>query len=113
MTHAKTHFTLLAACLLAGCAVGPHYTPPVPQNPVVQEYKEGGNWKTASPSDEIQKGKWWEIFKDSQLNSLEEQIDVSNQNLKAAQASFEQARALIRQNRSSFYPTATSGASIT
>ena len=113
MIHHYRFLTLLVAFLLAGCAVGPHYTPPVPQNPVVQEYKEGGNWKTAAPGDEIQKGKWWEVFKDPQLNSLEQQIDVSNQNLKAANASFEQARALIRQNRSGLYPTANSGASIT
>jgi NodT family efflux transporter outer membrane factor (OMF) lipoprotein len=109
----STFLFSLLTFLLAGCAVGPRYTPPVPQNPLVPEYKEGGNWKPADPADEIQKGKWWEIFKDLQLNALEEQIDVSNQNLKAAQASFEQARALIRQNRSSFYPSASSGASIT
>jgi NodT family efflux transporter outer membrane factor (OMF) lipoprotein len=113
MIHRCRYLTLPVALLVAGCAVGPRYTPPVPQSPVVQEYKEGGNWKTAAPSDEIQKGKWWEIFKDAQLNSLEEQIDVSNQNLKAAHASFEQARALIRQNRSSLYPGANGGASIT
>src|SRR5579862_5740000 len=113
MRPIKTHFTLLPVLLLAGCAVGPRYTPPVPQSPIVQEYKEGGNWKTADPADEIQKGKWWEIFKDSQLNALEQQIDVSNQNLKVAQAGYEQARALIRENRSGFYPTASGGASIT
>ena len=113
MTNAKAHFTLLFAILLAGCAVGPHYTPPVPQSPVVQEYKEGGNWKPAAPADEIQKGRWWAMFEDLELNSLEEQIDVSNQNLKAVQANYEQAEALIRQNRASFYPTVSGGASIT
>ena len=104
---------LLLACLLAGCAVGPRYTPPVPQTPILQEYKEGGTWKPANPADEIQKGKWWEIFKDSQLNELEQQIDISNQNLKAAQASYDQARAIIRQNRADLYPTVTGGTSIT
>jgi NodT family efflux transporter outer membrane factor (OMF) lipoprotein len=112
MNHRYRFLTSGVAILLAGCAVGPHYTPPVPQNPVVQEYREGGNWKAAAPADELQKGKWWEIFKEPQLSALEEQIDVSNQNLKAAHSSFEQARALIRQNRAGLYPAANSGASI-
>ena len=68
-------------------------------------------WKTAQPSDQIARGKWWEIFQDPQLNALEEQINVSNENLKAAEAQFRQARALVRFNRAAYYPTVTAGAS--
>jgi NodT family efflux transporter outer membrane factor (OMF) lipoprotein len=69
------------------------------------------DWKAAQPNDQIARGKWWEIFQDSQLNALEEQVNVSNQNLKAAEAQFRQARALVRFSRAAYYPTVTAGAS--
>jgi NodT family efflux transporter outer membrane factor (OMF) lipoprotein len=59
------------------------------------------------------RGKWWEIFNDPQLNSLEERVDVSNQNLKIAEAQFRQARDVIRINRSGLYPTVGAGPTIT
>jgi NodT family efflux transporter outer membrane factor (OMF) lipoprotein len=97
--------------LLSGCAVGPRYSKPATVAP--PEYKEvPPNWKTAQPSDQIAKGTWWEIFQEPQLNALEEQINVSNQTLKAARAQFEQARAVVRINRSNLYPTVTAGASV-
>ena len=53
------------------------------------------NWKPAQPADQTLRGKWWEIYQDPQLNTLEEKINISNQSLKAAQAQFEQARQLF------------------
>lgn len=95
----------LAISLLEGCTVGPKYAKPtVPQAPT-DSYKELDGWKTAQPSDQALKGKWWEIFGDPQLNALEEQVNVSNQTLKVAQARFEEARATVRFNRASLYPT--------
>src|SRR6201997_5554502 len=79
---------------LAGCAVGPKYKTPIA--PAPPAFKEIGNWKTARPSDQNLGGNWWEIFQDSQLNALEQQINVSNQNLKAAVAQYREARALLR-----------------
>jgi NodT family efflux transporter outer membrane factor (OMF) lipoprotein len=64
-----------------------------------------GDWKTAQPSDENLGGNWWEIFQDSQLNGLEQQINVSNQNLKAAVAQYQGARAALRYARADYYPT--------
>jgi NodT family efflux transporter outer membrane factor (OMF) lipoprotein len=102
----------LTVLLLSGCAVGPRYSKPSAVTP--PEYKElPPNWKAAQPSDEIAKGKWWEIFQDPQLNALEDQIDVSNQTLKAAQTQFEQARAAVRISRSSLFPTVSAGATVT
>jgi len=96
--------------LLAGCTVGPRYSRP--QAPAAPEYKETPlNWKQAQPADQAVRGKWWEVFQDPQLNGLEEQVSVSNQNLKAAQAQFLQARALVRLNRADLYPTVTAGVS--
>jgi NodT family efflux transporter outer membrane factor (OMF) lipoprotein len=103
-------FNFFIFLLLSGCAVGPRYSRPTA--PVPPAYKEEPpGWKTAQPNDQIARGKWWEIFGDSQLNTLEEQINVANQSLKAALAQFEQARALVRFNRADYYPTVTAGVS--
>lgn len=100
----------LALIALTGCAVGPRYSRP--SAPVPTDYKETPqNWKQAQPSDQVLRGKWWEIYRDPQLNALEETINVSNQSLKSAQAQFEQARALVRFNRANYYPTISTGAS--
>ena len=101
---------LLTLLLAFGCAVGPRYSrPAAPTPPSYKEEPPG--WKTAQPNDQIARGKWWEIFGDPQLNALEEQVNVSNQSLKAALAQFEQARALVRFNRADYYPTVTGGVS--
>jgi len=94
---------------LAACAVGPKYkAPAVPAPPA---YKEVGDWKTAQPSDQNLGGNWWEIFKDPQLNALEQQIDVSNQNLKTAVAQYQAARAALGYSRADYYPTVTTNPS--
>ena len=98
--------------LLSGCAVGPRYSRP--SAPVPTDYKETPqNWKPAQPADQTLRGKWWEIYRDPQLNALEEKINISNQTLKAAQAQFAQARATVRYNRAAYYPTITAGVSAT
>src|ERR1039458_9430200 len=82
----------ISMLLLGGCTVGPKYVRPNAEVP--SDYKESENWKTAQPSDEIAKGKWWEVYGDPQLNALEEQVSLSSQTLKAAQAQCLQARAV-------------------
>jgi NodT family efflux transporter outer membrane factor (OMF) lipoprotein len=103
--------SLLTMLLFAGCTVGPKYQRPAAQVPPV--YKEVGDWKPAQPNDQNLDGNWWEIFQDSQLNALEAQVNVSNQNLKAAEAQYTQARAQLRYQRADFFPTITAGASAT
>jgi NodT family efflux transporter outer membrane factor (OMF) lipoprotein len=102
---------LLAVALLqfSGCAVGPKYQPPVVQAPPA--YKEVGNWKPAQPNDQNLGGTWWTTFHDPQLDALELQVNVSNQNLKAAEAQYRQARAVLRYYRADYYPTVTAGPS--
>ncbi len=102
---------LASVLSIAGCAVGPKYNRPAVQVPPA--YKEAGDWKPAQPNDQNLGGAWWEIFQDSQLNGLEDQINVSNQNLKAAEAQYTQARALLRYDRASYYPSIFGGASAT
>lgn len=102
---------VLSAVYLSGCAVGPNYVrPPVATPP---SYKETGSWKPAAPRDAITKGTWWEIYQDPELNTLESQINVSNQDLKVAQDKFLQARAAVRISRSALFPTVTGGLTAT
>ena len=102
---------LASVLSIAGCAVGPKYNRPAVQVPPA--YKEAGDWKPAQPNDQNLGGAWWEIFQDSQLNGLEDQINVSNQNLKAAEAQYTQARAQLRYDRASYFPSIFGGASAT
>jgi NodT family efflux transporter outer membrane factor (OMF) lipoprotein len=111
MKPAPTIFlTLLFA---AGCAVGPKYK--VPASPTTPNFKEPppNNWKEAQPQDSEIRGDWWEAFGDVDLNGLEDQVNVSNQNIAAAEARFRSARAAIRIARSGLFPTETVGASST
>jgi NodT family efflux transporter outer membrane factor (OMF) lipoprotein len=102
---------VLLVLLLAGCTVGPKYVrPAVPTTPTYKEeapssFKESDQWQPAHPGDQTTRGKWWEIFGDPELNKLEEQIADSNQSLKVAEARFREARAAIRFNRASQFPT--------
>lgn len=101
----------LTVFVISGCTVGPKYVRPTAEVPA--DFKEAPDWKPAQPGDAASKGKWWEIYHDPQLNSLEDQINVSNQNLKIAQAQFLQARAALKIARSNYFPTAAAGATAT
>jgi NodT family efflux transporter outer membrane factor (OMF) lipoprotein len=76
-------------------------------------YKEMQGWKVAQPQDNVIRGAWWEVYADPQLNALEAQVDVSNQNIAMAEAQFQQARALVREARASYFPTVTAGLGVT
>ncbi len=99
--------------LLGGCSVGPKYakpTAPVPpayKEPPPASFKEAGTWKVGEPNDAASRGKWWEIFHDPELNTLEEQVDPSNQTLAAAEAQFRAARAAVKVARGNLYPQVT------
>ncbi len=117
MAKYKTHAGLSSAAalvvMLSGCAVGPKYHPPSapPPAPSYKEspthFKETEGWKVAQPNEGMLRGKWWEIFKDPELNALEEQLNINNQNIKQFYENFLVARALIREARAQYFPTAT------
>src|SRR3984885_8052279 len=107
---ASAVFFAMAALLVGGCTVGPNYQRPSTDVPA--DYQESADFKAAHPSDEIAKGKWWEVYGDPQLNSLEEQVTVSNQTLKEAQAQFLEARAAVRVARAGFFPDVTGGGAV-
>ena len=107
-----------AVCaLVAGCTVGPNYKrPTAPAPPAFKETEPpaipNGSWKQAQPSDQALRGKWWEIYNDSQLNGLEEKVAISNQTLKAATEQYFSARAAVQVARAAYYPTLSAGPSI-
>lgn len=96
--------------LLGGCKVGPNYkqpnvpAPPAFKEPPPQSFKE---WQQAHPNDGALRGTWWEMYNDPQLNQLEAQVNISNQNVLAAEALFQQARAAVSVAHAQLYPTVT------
>jgi NodT family efflux transporter outer membrane factor (OMF) lipoprotein len=126
MTISRQHIArrilfLCAAALsfaLSGCTVGPRYHAPVtpPSAPAYKEApspsQESGTWTVAQPSDAKLRGKWWEIFNDPELNALEDQLDINNQNIKQYFENFMEARAVVREARSQFFPTLSAVPSI-
>jgi NodT family efflux transporter outer membrane factor (OMF) lipoprotein len=88
---------------LAGCAaVGPDYVRPAAIVPA--QFKEIKGWKLATPRDDLAAGAWWKVFRDRELEALEAQVAISNQTLKADEANYRQALALIAQARAGLYP---------
>jgi NodT family efflux transporter outer membrane factor (OMF) lipoprotein len=88
---------------LVACSVGPNYHRP--SAPVPAEYKEFKGWKVAAPNDTINRGAWWSIYRDPTLDGLERRVNVSNQTLKQDEAAYREARALVREQQSSFFPS--------
>jgi len=96
--------------LATGCIKRtPYVTPAVETTPV---FREDPNWKVAAPSDTALKGEWWGVFGDDQLNALENQVAVSNQTLKSAEAELLSARAAVRVARSAFGPQVSTAPTI-
>src|SRR6202142_1806853 len=109
----------VASFLLAGCMVGPKYHTPSVDTPAAYkeltpaDFQNTDGWKVAQPKDDALRGKWWEIFNDPELNVLEAKVNVSNQSIAAAAASFFAARALVKEARSQLFPSVTTNPSIT
>jgi NodT family efflux transporter outer membrane factor (OMF) lipoprotein len=123
-TISISHRCALALCFttamvnMLGCLVGPKYHPPTAPTPSAPNYKESTvnfqdtqGWRVASPQDSMLRGKWWEIFNDSELNELEEQVNVNNENVKEYLENLMVARAEIREARAQYWPTVTANPS--
>jgi NodT family efflux transporter outer membrane factor (OMF) lipoprotein len=95
---------LVLSLMLAGCALGPIYTRPTVETPAA--FKEGqGEWVKAVPADMLERGPWWQLFNDADLNALAAQVEVSNQNVAQAVARYAQARAIVAEQRASLFPS--------
>ena len=98
-------FWLGVGAVLTGCAVGPNYQRPTTVD--VSSYKEAEGWVPAAPADALDRGPWWLLFGDPLLDELQSRVEVSNQNIAIAVAAYAQARALVRVQQASLFPTVT------
>jgi NodT family efflux transporter outer membrane factor (OMF) lipoprotein len=117
MQHCRKLATALVLLSVAGCTVGPDYRRPAAI--VAASYKEAAakppadGWKLGEPRDAIDRGAWWSVYRDPQLDELERQVEISNQNLKASEAAYRAAGALVAEARAGFFPTLGLGSSAT
>jgi NodT family efflux transporter outer membrane factor (OMF) lipoprotein len=102
---------LVILMVISGCSVGPDYKRP--DAPVPSSFKELKGWRQALPRDQEIRTKWWEAFGDSILNSLAEQVNVSNQSIALAESQYRQAQALVQLARANYFPTVSAGAAYT
>ena len=98
---------MTTAALLAACAVGPDYRRPDVAAPgaLKEAPQVDAGWFPAAPADALDRGAWWQLFNDAELNALMPQVEVSNQNVAAAVAAYAQAQALVREQRAALFPT--------
>ena len=94
---------VLLVALLAGCSVGPDYVRP--QTDIPAAYKETGPWKTAEPRAVDSNQKWWEVYGDTTLNTLEDQANQTNQTVLRAEALYRQSRAALDAAGAGLFPT--------
>jgi len=102
---------LVILMVISGCAVGPDYKRP--DAPMPTSFKELQGWREALPRDQEIRAKWWEAFGDPVLNSLAEQVNVSNQSIALAESQYRQAQALVQLARANYFPTVGAGAAFT
>ena len=102
----KLSLYALAGVVLSGCAMGPNYQRPAAPLPL--EFRHTPGWKVAEPADLSTAVPWWSLYQDATLADLLKQLEASNQNLRAAEAAWREARALVGGTRSALYPS-TSG----
>ncbi len=108
---ARVLATAALLIVLSGCVVGPRYHPPSAKVPATvykespTQFTDANGWTVAKPSDAMLRGKWWEIFNDTELNALEDQLNINNQNIKLYFENYMEARALVRQAHAQYFPT--------
>jgi outer membrane protein, multidrug efflux system len=112
MRGTRAGVMLLTGGALVACSFAPVYRTPS-SAPGAAQYKEAGDWKAAQPLDKQDRGEWWTVFADPQLDVLQAKVADANQDLKAAFARLQQARATTRITRASLFPTLTAAASAT
>lgn len=109
----KKALFLAGLAFLGGCSFAPKYARPTVETPAVFKENSGTNmWEIAQPDDAAVRSNWWSFFNDAQLNSLEEQVTISNQNVAAAFANFLSARALVKEAQAQLFPSLVANPSV-
>jgi NodT family efflux transporter outer membrane factor (OMF) lipoprotein len=103
--------TLILCLFAVGCMVGPDYRQP--DAPVSPGFKELSGWKPIQPRDDADKGDWWGIYHDPELDRLEQMVAVSNQTVKQFEAQYRNAVALVGEARAGLFPTVGLTAGVT
>jgi NodT family efflux transporter outer membrane factor (OMF) lipoprotein len=103
--NARTLSALPLLALVAACSTTPAYETPKLASPTPATWKAMDGWKAATPSDHLDRGDWWTLLEDPQLNALAERVKVDNQTIAAAEAAYRQARALVKEQRASLFPS--------
>ncbi|MGA3005703.1 MAG: efflux transporter outer membrane subunit, partial [Acetobacteraceae bacterium] len=111
MTRRGFAAALLVCVAASGCMVGPDYKRP--EAPASPAFKELAGWKPSTPQDALDKGAWWSVYRDPELDRLERMVEVSNQTVKEFEAEYRNAVALVGEARSGLFPTATLNSGIT
>jgi len=92
---------LTALAALLGCAVGPHYKPPVPvdgaQAPLVSLTPTAET--AAQPPDD-----WWRLYHDALLDQFLQEAFTANTDIKIAEANLSAARAILEGARAARFP---------
>ena len=115
----KILFVIGLAALWCGCSFAPKYTRPAVETPASFKENSGTNntdtniWQAAQPDDAVIRSNWWEVFNDPALNSLEQQVAISNQNVVAAFQNFLSAHAMVREAQAEYFPTVTLNPAVT
>src|SRR5579864_8300819 len=81
---------LTAACVMAGCSVGPVY-----KRPDMQLVPQFRSQVGPSEANSIADLPWWNVFNDKVLQSLIVEALTNNYDLQVAVSRIEQARALV------------------
>lgn len=111
-SHPYLATALFGALAFTGCKVGPNYhAPAMPAPPAYSDNGHNGNWSQAKPTDTADRGAWWIVYNDSELNDLEQKCTTTNSSIAAALHVYEQAHDLVLENKSALYPTVSIGGS--
>ncbi len=108
-----------AVLFISACNFAPKYKePPIAVAPTFKELtpeqtNQLSNWQPATPSEDVLRGNWWELFGDTELNALESQLDITNQTIAAAVARVDAARGIAQQTRSGLFPLVAVDPSVT
>jgi len=106
--------SLLALLAASGCKVGPNYkAPTMPAPPTFSDNGQNGDRTIAMPADQTDRGAWWSVYHDSELDTLEQQCTTANNQIAAALHAYEQAHDIVREVHASLYPTVSIGGSAT
>ena len=108
VVHIRATAITAAIVSVAGC-VGPAYVKPKvdapsafkESSPAAYTGADPGAWQPAQPQDAALKGKWWEVFGEPELNTLEDQLNINNQNIAQFFQNFMAARAQVSIARAS------------